>query len=389
MPFADTARSQLYYLEEVTWGTTPAAALKAMRFTGETLNFSIDTKQSNEIRSDRQITDLIRTDAQPGGNINFEVSYGAPDDLLAGAFYNAWLTATNMTGSTFAAVSGSPDSFTDSANGFITGNIKAGQWIRTSGFTNPANNGFFQVLTVAAGTITVKGETALVNESAAAGRTIKGQTLRNGVTAKSFSMEVAFADVTKFKAFTGMRVNTMALNLTAGEIMTGVLNMLGKGSALNAVTISTGGPVAAPTADVLNAVNNVAYISEGGALFAGKLKEFSVNLDNKLRQQKAVSVLGNAGIGAGRATVTGKLSAYFEGLASDLYSKYIVGTETSLSFRFTDAANNNYILTLPRVKLTKGELTAGAADQDVMADIEFQALRHPTYDFTIQLDRIA
>lgn len=388
MPFADTARSQLYYLEEVTWGVTPAAALKAMRFTGETLNFSIDSKQSNEIRSDRQITDLIRTDAQPGGNVNFELSYGAPDDLLAGAFFNAWLTAVNMT-ATIAAVSGSPDSFTDAANGFITAGIKAGQWVKTSGFTNPANNGFFQVLTVAAGTITVKGETAVVNEGAAAGRNFKGQSLRNGITAKSFSLEVAFADVTKFKAFTGMRANTLALNMSAGEILTGVLGMLGKGSALNAVTIGTGGPTAAPTADVLNAVNNVAYISEAGALFAGKLKEFSLNLDNKLRQQKAVSVLGNAGIGAGRATVTGKLSAYFEGAAGDLYSKYMVGTETSLSFRFNDAANNNYILTLPRVKLSKGELTAGAADQDVMADIEFQALRHPTYDFTIQLDRIA
>jgi hypothetical protein len=34
MPIADTARSQLYYAEEVTWGVTPASALKAMRFTG-------------------------------------------------------------------------------------------------------------------------------------------------------------------------------------------------------------------------------------------------------------------------------------------------------------------------------------------------------------------
>lgn len=387
MPIADTARSQLYYSEEVTWGVTPAIALKAMRFTGETLNYSIDTTQSKEIRSDRQITDLIRTDVEPGGNVNFELSYGAPDDLFQGALFNAWLTAVSMSGSTFAAVAGAPDSFTDSANGFVTAGIKAGQWIKTLGFTNPNNNGFFQVLTVAAGTITVKGETGLVNESAAAGRTIKGQTLRNGATAKSYSMELAFADVTKFKSFTGMRVNTLALNLSVGEILTGVFGFLGKGAALAGTTIGTGGPTAAPTNDVLNAVSNVAYIGEGQALFAGKLKEFSLNLNNNLRQQKAVGTLGNVGIGTGRAVVTGKLTAYFEGAANDLYTKYLAGTETSLSFRITDAANNAYIITLPRVKLTKGELTAGAADQDVMADLDFQALRHPTYDFTIQIDR--
>ena len=381
MAIADTARSQLYYLEEVTWGTTPALPLKAMRYTGETLNFSIDTTQSKEIRSDRQITDLIRTDAEPSGNVNFEVSYGAPDDLLAGAFFNSWQTLINLTAATYAAVSGSPDSFTDSGNGFVTAGLKAGQWIKTSGFTNANNNGFFQILTVAAGTITVKGETALVNEIAGAGHVIKAATLRNGTTLKSFSMEVAFADVTKFKSFTGMRVNTL------GEILTGVLGLLGKGMVLGNATIGTGGPTAAPTNDVLNAVTNVPFIMEGGALFTGKLKDFSINLNNNLRQQKAVGTLGNVGIGTGRAVVTGKLTAYFEGAANDFYSKYLVGTETSLSFRITDAAGNPYILTLPRVKLTKGELTAGAADQDVMASIDFQALRHPTYDMTIQLDR--
>lgn len=387
MAISDTARSQLYYLEEVTWGTTPALPLKAMRYTGETLNFGIDTTQSKEIRADRQITDLIRTDASPEGNVNFEVSYGAPDDLLAGAFFNAWQTLINLTAATYAAASGSPDSFADSGNGFVTAGLKAGQWIKTSGFTNANNNGFFQILTVAAGTITVKGETALVTEIAGAGHVIKAATLRNGTTLKSFSMEVAFADVTKFKSFTGMRVNTLALNLTVGEILTGVLGLMGKGMVLGNTTIGTGGPTAAPTNDVLNAVTNVPFIMEGGALFAGKLKDFSINLNNNLRQQKAVGTLGNVGIGTGRAVVTGKLTAYFEGAANDFYSKYLVGTETSLSFRISDAAGNPYILTLPRVKLTKGELTAGAADQDVMASIDFQALRHPTYDMTIQLDR--
>lgn len=389
MPISDSARSQLYYLEEVTWGVTPGTALKALRYTGESLNFDIDTTQSKEIRSDRQITDLIRTDAEPGGNINFEMSYGALDELLAGAFFNAWQTVINLTAATFAAASGSPDSFTDSGNGFIVGGLKAGQWIKTSGFTNPNNNGFFQILTVAAGTITVKGETALVTEVAGAGRNIKGGSLRNGTTLKSFSTEVAFADVTKFKSFTGMRVNTLALNMNVGEILTGVLGLMGKNMVLGNATIGTGAPIAAPTNDVLNAVTNVPYIMEGGALFTGKLKDFSINLNNNLRQQKAVGTLGNVGIGTGRAVVTGKLTAYFEGAANDFYSKYLVGTETSLSFRISDAAGNPYVLTLPRVKLTKGELTAGAADQDIVASIDFQALRHPTYDMTIQLDRFA
>ena len=144
MTFSDTARSQLYYLKEVTWGVTPAVAMNAVRFTGETLNLGISNTQSKEIRSDRQITDVIQVDAQPDGDVNFELSYGAFDDLLEGAFFSTWGTTVNMTGSTFAAVAGSPDSFTDSANGFVAAGILPGQWIKSGGFTTPANNGTFK-----------------------------------------------------------------------------------------------------------------------------------------------------------------------------------------------------------------------------------------------------
>lgn len=388
MVFADTARSQLFYLEETVWGQTPAAAMNAVRFTGESLNFSIDNTQSNEIRSDRQITDLIQTDAEPGGDINFELSYSAFDDLIAGALFNDWATAVNMAAvTTIAAVSGSPDSFTDSANGFITAGIQAGQWIKTAGFVNSANNGYFQVLTVAAGTITVKGETALVNEAAGPSVTITGQTLRNGTDAKSFSLETEFGDVTQFKSFTGMRVNNFTLNLSVGEILTGVLSFLGKDSAIAASTIGTGGPNAAATNEVMNAVNNVAFITEGGAAFTGELQEFSAALANNLRSQKAVGTLGNVGIGSGRAVVTGTFNAYFED--ETLYNKYLNGTETDLAIRVTDPAGNAYIITFPRIKFTGGNLAAGSADSDVIVEMEYQGIRHPTYDFTYQIDRFA
>ena len=85
--------------------------------------------------------------------------------------------------------------------------------------------------------------------------------------------------------------------------------------------------------------------------------------------------------------VKGKLSTYFEGSGTSLYSKYLAGTETSLSLRFTDPTGNAYILTFPRVKLTKGTLVAGAPDTDVIEELEYQAIRHATYGFTAQLDR--
>lgn len=387
MVFSDTARSQLFFTEEVTWGVTPAVALDTVRFTGESLNFAIDNVQSNEIRSDRQITDLIQTDAEPSGDVNFELSYAAFDNLLEGAFFSDFVAPVSMAGVTFAAVSGSPDSFTDSGNGFVAAGILPGQWLKVGGFATGANNGYVQVLTVAAGTITVKGETALVNEAAGASVTIAGETLRNGIVAKSFSMETKFDDVTQFKSFTGMRVNNLSLNMSVGEILTGVLSFIGKTSAIAGATIGTGAPNAAPANDVLNAVNNVAFIQEGGTEFAGEIQEFTMALNNNLRSQKAIGTLGNVGIGSGRSAVTGTFNAYFED--ATLYNKYLAGTESSLALRVTDAAGNVYILTLPRIKFTNSNLAAGSADSDVIAEMEYQAIRHATYGFTVQLDRFA
>ena len=73
----DTNRVSLSIQEEATWGTTVTdAAFKPLRTTGESLTFNISNSQSDEIRSDRNVADMIRTDAATAGDFNFELSSG-------------------------------------------------------------------------------------------------------------------------------------------------------------------------------------------------------------------------------------------------------------------------------------------------------------------------
>lgn len=386
MPFADTSLAQLYYLQESQWGVTPAAALKSARFTGESLNFNIDNTQSNEIRSDRQITDLIQTDAEPNGDINFELSFGAYDDFLEGALFDSWGSVINESVSDIEAVAGTPDNFTSTTTDFTTLGLKTGQWIKIAGFsTNESNNGFFKILSIAANKLEVAGENALTNEAAGDTIAITGQNLRNGTTKKSYSLETKFADVTQFKSFTGMLINNMSLNLSVGEILNGTFGFIGKDASLQNASIGTGQPEEAPANDVLNAVNNVAHIVEGGDNFSGELQEFSISLTNNLRSQKAVGTLGSVGIGAGRVGITGNFNAYFEN--DTLYKKYLNGTETSIAMRLTDSKGNTYIITLPRIKFTGGNLAAGSPDSDVVVEMEYQALMDASDEFTMQIDK--
>lgn len=93
MTIGTSNRTALRFVAEVTEGTTPATpALKEIRYTGESLGYNISNTRSNEIRSDRNVADLIRTGAEAGGDINVEMSYGSFDDLIEGVLCGTWTT---------------------------------------------------------------------------------------------------------------------------------------------------------------------------------------------------------------------------------------------------------------------------------------------------------
>lgn len=387
---ADTSRAQLYSLKESVWGSTPAAAMTQLRYTAETLGYNINNVASNEVRSDRQVTDLIQVDADASGNIDFELSYGAHDVFLAGALFSDWGTPVSISVSDDIAASNAGSAFTSSATDFTAAGITVGQWLRVSGFaaSSGANNGYYQVTSVGANSLGVSP--APSSDEAASGLTVAivGALLRNGVTESSFTLEKEFSDVGKFISFTGMVPNALNLNIQTGQVLRGSASFMGKSASIADATVGTGAAAAAPTNDVMNAVTNVGEVREAGTVMSGTaLQSLAVRVENGLRGIQAVGSLGNVDIGAGRCTVTGSVSLYFSDGA--WYQKYLAGTATSLSFRVQDSAGNAYIVTLPNVKLTNGQVQAGGNDRDVMADFNFRALRDATTDCTIQLDRFA
>lgn len=97
----DSSQTRLAYIAESAWGTTPATpTFQELRYTGENLNPNIENVVSNEIRSDRNVTDLIQVGAGAGGSIDFELTYGTLDDLLESLMYSAWATNTLKNGVT-------------------------------------------------------------------------------------------------------------------------------------------------------------------------------------------------------------------------------------------------------------------------------------------------
>lgn len=383
---SDSSRVQLFQMPEVTYGVIPGTALKELRFTGESLKFNIATTQSQEIRSDRQITDLPQVGADVNGGFNFELSYNAYDDLIEGAMLASWGSTLTLTAATISAAA-SDNSLNFSGNNCPA--FVAGQWVKITGFTGGSAGlmpAYAQVVSRTVSKLVVSGVT-LVDDAAGESVTVVGTMIRNGTTKKSFVMEKFFSDVTQYQTYTGCMVQQWDLEVSANQILKGKFDIMGKTAlAMAGSTAGTGGPTAAPTKDVLNATSNVATIREGGAALSGTFAQnLKISLNNNLRAQPGIGVLGTTGIGMGTSQITGSIEFYFTD--ATIYNKFRNNTASSLSFRVADAAGNTMIVTMPRIKYSDGNVGASGINQDVIVPLSFQAIRDPVTNCTIQVDR--
>lgn len=98
----DTNRVALRYVPEVTLGTTPANSTgwKTIRMTSESLLPNYSHKQSEQIRADRNRSDVVQTAASVGGGVNFELSGITMDDWLEAVLGGTWATNVLKVGTT-------------------------------------------------------------------------------------------------------------------------------------------------------------------------------------------------------------------------------------------------------------------------------------------------
>ena len=184
---SDSDRVNLAYSEEVTFGTVAAIALKTLRFTSESLKQETDTASSAEITDDRQVPDVIRTNVNAGGDINFELSYSAYDDFMEASLQSSDFTSSASLTATTLQASAGDNSFNDSASGF--GSYVANQWISVTGYSTAANNGFFKITTQTSGKLIVTGGTLVTEAAGPSVVIVMGPQIVNGTEQRSFSIE--------------------------------------------------------------------------------------------------------------------------------------------------------------------------------------------------------
>lgn len=386
---SDANRVNLALIEESTYGVTPSGppTLQNIRFSNESLGGANETIESDEIESDRQTSDINRVDVSAGGEINGRISYGNWDALIEACLQSAdWSTVVTQTGTVYS-MAAADNSLNRSSGSFISDGYVAKQWIRVSGFATAANNGLFKIVSVAATKLVLSHGGSVVNESAGPSVEIEmGAQVVNGVTFRSFSIEKAFTDLAStFEVYTGMVPGTCKIGVTTKQMLSMGFGFVGARAAEATATVGDGSNTAAPTTKVMNAVDNVLAVLEGGS--SQGVTGLNIDINNNLGARSQVGTLGAVGIRSGNFQVSGGLTAY---LASNaLIAKFLNFTDASLAFKLQDAAGNQYVIDLPSIKYSDGKRVAGGKNQDVIADMKFIAKKDATEGITLRIARFA
>lgn len=175
----------------------------------------------------------------------------------------------------------------------------------------------------------------------------------------------------------------MTMDLRSRQIATGAFSFLGRQGASAAATVGTGTANAVGTQNIINASHNVGSIQEGGAALATGIQQITYTVENNLRQQAEVGTKNVTGIGSGRFIATGRLVAYFEN--ANLYTKFLNHTKSSLHFRLVDTDGDRYFFDFPHLKFTADPVQARGNDQDVMEEIDWQAVLDVDTGITMQI----
>lgn len=193
-----------------------------------------------------------------------------------------------------------------------------------------------------------------------------------GASDSSYSFQKYFKDVDSYILFSGMRVDTLSMEIAYGSILTGAITFAGNG----ATTSQDTPPVAqdtvnAPTTtNVLNASSDVGNVSfTGGGATGICISSLSFEIANNLREKTCVGSDAPTDQMKGEATVTGSVEVYLTKSTFALYQSILDNTDMALSFTV-----GNYTFEFPRVKLSGEAPQAGGGNQDVMVSADFTAL---------------
>lgn len=380
MPISKGTAKQVGYKKETTFGTLAGnTSGKLLRRVTANFNLVKEAYESAEIRTDRQVADFRHGVRSAEGTLNGELSSASYSDFMGSIVGKDFAAVTlGAAAQTTVTAVGTVYTLIRATGSWLTDGLRVGMVIRASGLTTTGDNA--KNLLVASLTATNAVVVPLNGSTMTAQGTASSVTLTapgkqtfvpaSGHTDDSYTVEEFYADIAQSEVYTGMKVNSLAVQLPATGLTTIDVAFAGKDLTQVGTTQYFTSPTAQGTTGIFAAVNGVMLV-QGAPVALVTSADFAIE-----RATENATVVGSnsvADIFTGRIRVTGNLSVYFQ----DAGFRDYFDDETPVSIVLTVTADStataNFVaFTLPKVKL--GSFTKDDGELGIVASTSFQAL---------------
>lgn len=215
---------------------------------------------------------------------------------------------------------------------------------------------------------------------AALGGTWTSNVLKNGTTTRSFTFEEQFQDITQYRIFTGVRVNSFGLEVSPNAIVTGTFGLMGAGMTTSQTALD-----ATPTA--LQVKAGMSHI--GGTLTVGGsaavCTAFSLSVDNGMEQIYGIGSSTARDVTWAESTVTGSATFYYEDLV--MYNRFLNETTAAIVITLSDGTNT-LTFTVPKAKFNTATLPIPGPGV-LFVTMAFKGLKDATAGCSLSITRSA
>lgn len=375
----DTSALDVYLKEESTYATAPTASYQKLRLTSENIKPNYSTTKSEEMRSDRAVIDIVRTDYTVAGSTNHELSFGSLDAANANIFEAVALSAGVSTPS---AVTGSMvfsfstnNIITYATGGFTAAGATPGAWVVVTGATlETQHTGIFKVAQGSTNTVlNLIGFSLFTSETDTATVTPLPQYV-GASTIHSFAMQKDFTDLTNVvDEVVGLVPESMNISTARDGIIQVAVEWIGSKFTSPAPTAIASTPVAANTTSVLNAVEDVlGIVHDNNAVpqtTPTKATAFNLTFKNNFRTLGQIGTLGVVDVGVGKIDVSGSIDLYFS--TQSEWDDFLAFDDRGLAIA-CKKGTGYIVFDSPRGVWTDGERVGGGQDQDIIVRFQYE-----------------
>ena len=378
---AQRLSKQTVMRRQTSLGVVGAATGQVMRRTSSVFKAVRDMFRSNEVVTHHQSTGASYGLKKTEGMLAGELSAGTYQMQIEAMLEKTFATAATITGTGIAAASGTPDTFTDSGNGFLTADFKIGMVVKAVGFSGAGatadNSRNFWITALTAGVMSgvFLDGTAMVSDAAGESVTISEIGKRCLVPLTShvktyLQVEEWYGDLTDSDLFTDVIVASLDFDLPASGNATFNSTYVGLSRTLSGTQVMSA-PTAETTTGIMAAINGRLYVQGVTTPITG----LKISLKNSAAGTGAEVGSNSSGdVSKGVIEVEGSFTA----MLRDQTLSALYDAETAVSIASVLTADETALSAFMAFTLGKVKITGDAPDDN-------QAIMR-TYPFTAQIN---